>query len=70
MTCSTLQRWYKSRHRQAEADCRRINARTRTEPSLCPWIKLSGRWLELAGFAAGQFVRIAVEHGRLFITHD
>ena len=30
----------------------------------------SGRWLELAGFEAGQQVRIEVEHGRLVITHD
>ncbi|CAM2170490.1 toxic protein SymE [Paraburkholderia sacchari] len=49
---------------------RRINARARTDPPLYPWIKLSGRWLELAGFEAGQRVRIAVEHGRLVITPD
>ncbi len=49
---------------------RRINARARTEPPLYPWIKLSGRWLELAGFEAGQRVRIEVHHGRLVITHD
>ncbi len=49
---------------------RRINARTRTEPPLYPWIKLSGRWLELAGFEAEQQVRIEVQHGRLVITHD
>ena len=49
---------------------RRINARTRTEPPLYPWIKLSGRWLELAGFEAGQHVRIEVQQGRLVITPD
>lgn len=49
---------------------RRINARTHTEPPLYPWIKLSGRWLELAGFEAGQRVRIEVHNGRLVITHD
>ena len=49
---------------------RRINARTRTDPPLYPWIKLSGRWLELAGFEAGQRVRIEVHNGRLVITHD
>ncbi|WP_084688059.1 SymE family type I addiction module toxin [Paraburkholderia oxyphila] len=49
---------------------RRINARARSEPPLYPWIKLLGRWLELAGFAAGQRVRIEVHHGRLVITHD
>ncbi|WP_425273200.1 SymE family type I addiction module toxin [Paraburkholderia steynii] len=31
-------------------------------------MKLSGRWIETAGFAAGQRVRINVEHGRLNIT--
>lgn len=49
---------------------RRINARTHTEPPLYPWIKLSGRWLELAWFEAGQHVRIEVHHGRLIITHE
>ncbi len=49
---------------------RRINARTHSEPPLYPWIKLSGRWLELAGFEAGQQVRIEVHHGRLVITPD
>ncbi|WP_425469611.1 SymE family type I addiction module toxin [Paraburkholderia unamae] len=49
---------------------RRINARTHTEPPHYPWIKLSGRWLELAGFEAGQQVRIEVHHGRLVITHE
>ncbi|MFD1554504.1 SymE family type I addiction module toxin [Paraburkholderia silviterrae] len=49
---------------------RRINARARSEPPLCPWIKLSGRWLELAGFEAGQRVRVEVQHGRLVITLD
>jgi toxic protein SymE len=35
---------------------------------LCPWIKLSGRWIEHAGFLPGQQVRITVEHGKLIIT--
>ncbi|MFD1554501.1 SymE family type I addiction module toxin [Paraburkholderia silviterrae] len=39
-------------------------------PPLYPWIKLSGRWLELAGFEAGQRVRIEVQHGRLVTTPD
>ncbi|WP_309147445.1 SymE family type I addiction module toxin [Paraburkholderia caballeronis] len=29
-----------------------------------------GRWLELAGFEAGQQVRIEVQQGRLVITHE
>ncbi|WP_245639756.1 SymE family type I addiction module toxin [Paraburkholderia heleia] len=33
-------------------------------------LKLSGCWLELAGFEAGQRVRITVEDKRLVITPD
>ncbi|WP_231941307.1 SymE family type I addiction module toxin [Burkholderia sp. PAMC 28687] len=32
------------------------------------WIKLSGQWIEQAGFLAGQQVRITVEQGKLIIT--
>jgi toxic protein SymE len=32
------------------------------------WMKLAGRWIEHAGFQAGQHVKISVEHGRLIIT--
>ncbi len=49
---------------------RRFSLRPQKQPPLYPWIKLSGRWLELAGFEAGQRVRIEVHHGRLVITHD
>ncbi|PVX97698.1 SymE family type I addiction module toxin [Paraburkholderia unamae] len=49
---------------------RRLSARTRTDPPLYPWIKLAGRWLEQAGFEAGQRVRVSVEHQRLVITPD
>jgi toxic protein SymE len=41
----------------------------RNEPALVPWLKLSGRWLELAGFKPQQLVRIEVRDGRLVITH-
>lgn len=44
-------------------------ARPRKAPPLYPWMKLSGRWLEQAGFDPGQRVRIEVQHGRLVITH-
>ncbi|MDR6382932.1 hypothetical protein J2802_003352 [Paraburkholderia caribensis] len=40
----------------------------RSAPPLYPWMKLGGRWIDNAGFAAGQRVKIAVEHGRLTIT--
>jgi toxic protein SymE len=40
----------------------------RHEPPLVPWLKLSGKWLEQAGFDPGQRARIEVQHGRLVIT--
>ncbi|CAB3763806.1 SymE family type I addiction module toxin [Paraburkholderia humisilvae] len=40
----------------------------RREPPLYPWMKLSGRWIETAGFAPRSRVRITVEHQRLVIT--
>lgn len=48
---------------------RRPSSRPRKDPTLYPWLKLSGRWLEHAGFDPGQRVRIEVQHGRLVITH-
>jgi len=33
-----------------------------------PWINISGRWLEKAGFAIGEFVIVSVESDRLTIT--
>jgi hypothetical protein len=38
------------------------------EPPTFPWMKLSGRWIETAGFEPGQRVRITVEHQKLIIT--
>ncbi len=43
---------------------------SRTTPPLYPWMKLAGRWIEQAGFEAGQRVRIAVEQGWLTITAE
>jgi toxic protein SymE len=40
------------------------------EAPLFPWMKLAGKWIEHAGFEAGQRVKIAVEHGRLIITAE
>ncbi|MGP8434143.1 SymE family type I addiction module toxin [Paraburkholderia fungorum] len=44
-------------------------------PSICarsrppfPWMKLSGRWIETAGFEPEQHVRITVEHQKLITT--
>lgn len=39
-------------------------------PPLYPWLKLSGRWLEIAGFEPGQRVKIQVQYGKLTITMD
>ncbi|WP_328821576.1 SymE family type I addiction module toxin [Paraburkholderia domus] len=33
-----------------------------------PWIRLSGRWLQAAGFEISERIRVEVEHGRLVIT--
>ncbi|AWV03026.1 type I toxin-antitoxin system SymE family toxin [Burkholderia sp. JP2-270] len=40
----------------------------RAPPVLHLWMKLSGRWIEAAGFEPGQRLRIDVTHGRLVIT--
>ncbi|WP_350029732.1 SymE family type I addiction module toxin [Caballeronia sp. AZ1_KS37] len=42
----------------------------RTEPPLYRWRKLAGRWIEHAGFQAGQRVRTNVVHGRLTTTAE
>lgn len=49
---------------------RSLSARTKTKPPLYPWLKLADRWLELAGFEAGQRVSVAVKDKRLAITPD
>jgi len=43
--------------------------RRRTAPLLVPWLKLSGRWLEHAGFHPRQRLKIEVQPGKLVITH-
>ncbi|KVU38855.1 hypothetical protein WK68_14825 [Burkholderia ubonensis] len=40
----------------------------RKPPVLYPWMKLSGRWIEEAGFEPAQRVRIEVTTKRLVIT--
>ncbi|PXX38126.1 type I toxin-antitoxin system SymE family toxin [Burkholderia sp. MS455] len=42
--------------------------RPKKPPPLYPWIKLSGRWIETAGFEPAQRVRIEVTERRLVIT--
>lgn len=40
----------------------------RTSTSVLPTLRLTGRWLEQAGFHPGEKVKILVENGRLVIT--
>jgi len=40
----------------------------RTDPPLFPWFKVSGRWLEHAGFKPHQRLKIEVHDERLVIT--
>ena len=40
----------------------------RTNPPLVPWLKLSGRWLEDAGFKPRQRLKVEVQHERPVIT--
>ncbi|KAE8757490.1 type I addiction module toxin, SymE family [Paraburkholderia madseniana] len=40
----------------------------RKDPPTFPWMKLSGRWIETAGFGPGSRVRNTVEHQKLIIT--
>ena len=47
---------------------RPYSPRRRTAPLLVPWFKLSGRWLEEAGFMPRQRLKIEVQHERLVIT--
>jgi toxic protein SymE len=39
-----------------------------TAPLLVPWFKLSGRWLEEAGFMPRQRLKVEVQQQRLVIT--
>jgi toxic protein SymE len=57
---------------QSRRECRNWHKpyHLRTEPPNFPWLKLAGRWIENAGFEAGQRVKINVEHGRLTITAE
>ncbi|MGN6084361.1 SymE family type I addiction module toxin [Trinickia sp.] len=48
---------------------RPYSPRRRPAPPLVPWFKLSGRWLEQAGFMPYQRLKIEVQLGKLVITH-
>ncbi|MBW9107656.1 SymE family type I addiction module toxin [Paraburkholderia phenoliruptrix] len=43
--------------------------RRTNNPPLVPWLKLSGRWLEHAGFKPHQRLKVEVQLGRLVIIH-
>ncbi|WP_153074168.1 SymE family type I addiction module toxin [Paraburkholderia bonniea] len=38
------------------------------EPLTYPWLKLSGKWLETAGFKADLEVKVIVRNGKIVIT--
>jgi toxic protein SymE len=42
----------------------------RAPPDLpyAPWIRLSGRWLEQAGFQISSKIRVEIQNGKLIIT--
>ena len=40
----------------------------RMSSTVVPHLRLSGRWLESAGFRIGDKVRVELEHGRLAIV--
>ena len=42
--------------------------RRTNHPPLVPWLKLSGRWLEHAGFKPRQRLKVEVQQERLVIT--
>ena len=46
-----------------------FSPKRRRAPLLVPWFKLSGRWLEQAGFMPRQRLKIDVQLGKLVITH-
>ncbi len=45
-----------------------VGQRSEYQASFCPFLRLSGRWLEKAGFRIGQSVFVQVENGKLTIT--
>lgn len=42
-------------------------SRPRHAPTRMPFVRLSGRWLDRAGFAIGTAVRVQVSRGRLVL---
>ena len=44
-----------------------VGQRSEYQASFCPFLRLSGRWLEKAGFRIGQSVFVQVENGKLTI---
>lgn len=49
---------------------KRRTSTTVTTASTTASLRLSGKWLEQAGFQAGQVVLVQVEPGKLVITHS
>lgn len=47
---------------------RPYSPKRRAAPPLVPWFKVSGRWLEEAGFMPRQRLKVEVQQQRLVIT--
>jgi toxic protein SymE len=47
---------------------RPYSPKRRAAPPFVPWFKLSGRWLEEAGFTPRQRLKVEVQQQRLVIT--
>jgi toxic protein SymE len=63
---------YPARHATIQQSWRyrqwKPNRSHRDDPPLVPWFKVSGRWLEEAGFLPRQRLKIEVQQQRLVIT--
>lgn len=68
----------KSQRRPRRRDVRVLTMATLHRPSATnamgwvgvPYLRMSGRWLEQAGFAAGTRVYVKAEAGRLILTNE
>ena len=68
----------KKRRNRRRKDVRVLTMATLHRPSATnangwlsvPYLRMSGRWLEQSGFAAGTRVYVKAEHGRLILTNE
>src|SRR6267142_214274 len=48
----------------------RCVSRRTLDDARVPYLRMSGRWLEVHGFAIGSAVRVRVEHGRVTLISE